>query len=200
MKKPDNIFLVPVKKFEGAKSRLSKLLTEQERIKLAKYLTLNTLGKLPGDTVALVNSYDQLNWINSHGYTALYIDASSLNMTLQKTFSAIQDWGYKQLSIVPIDLLAPEKVTLLQSSNKITIVPDNRLNGTNFLSIPSGLNWRFRFGQNSFRKHLQQATLGNYVTRVVFIKGVSTDIDREEDLKFLSHLFTNLALQDKLDF
>jgi 2-phospho-L-lactate guanylyltransferase len=196
MSKPETLFLVPVKSFDAAKSRLKPILSARQRRDLARNLVLHTLKSLPGDTLALVNSPQLLKWINQTGYNAYLFESNSLNSTLQLAFEKFNNLHYSQFTVIPTDLFFPYKVSLIETLGTITIIPDHKLFGTNLLSIPKGISWRFQFGKHSFIKHLHQAQLTKYPVKTLYHKDLSHDIDEEQDLLLLPESLKATILGD----
>ena len=62
------------------------------------------------------------------------------------------------------------------------LVPDRHDDGTNVISVPVDLGFRFSYGPSSFSRHLAQATSLGAQPEVFRDERLSIDIDLPEDL------------------
>ena len=70
----------------------------------------------------------------------------------------------------------------------ITIVPDERDDGTNVIAVPAGTGFSFHYGPSSFRRHTEEAWrhgLGVVVARDALL---GFDVDTPADLSRIAHL------------
>jgi 2-phospho-L-lactate guanylyltransferase len=67
-------------------------------------------------------------------------------------------------------------------------VPCHRDDGTNVLSLPAGVPFRFAYGPGSFRRHLAEAGRLGLDARVVRAPDLMVDVDTVDDLSHLDAL------------
>jgi 2-phospho-L-lactate guanylyltransferase len=192
--------IVPVKPLRRGKSRLSSVLSEDERTFLNFTLlgkTLRTLTSVKEIDQTLVISRDPaaLTLAREFGARTLQEDSTSeLNLALQRATVVASMYAAQSVLIFPADLplISPEAVqALIQRADKppmIVIAPDRRMEGTNALLInPVGLI-NYRFGPNSFERHIEQARKYNVRIEVFEDISLGLDLDVPEDLDLLREM------------
>lgn len=192
--------IVPVKPLRRSKSRLSGVLTEDERTLLNYTMLANTLKALAAvNTVVktLVISRDPAALTLAREFHAVTLQedsSSQLNQALQRATVMAQMRAAQSVLILPADLplITAEKVQkLVDLASKppmIVIAPDRRREGTNALLVnPIGLI-QYAFGPNSFEKHIEQAQ--RYRVRYAVCEDTSfgLDLDVPEDLDVLRQI------------
>jgi 2-phospho-L-lactate guanylyltransferase len=192
--------IIPVKPIRLGKSRLSALLSDNERIKLNTDLLKHTL-----QTLTLVSEIDQvlvvsrdpnvLSIARDHGAkTILENGEPHLNMALAKATALAQQHSIGGVLILPADLplLSGEEVQSLVMLAKnppvVVISPDRREEGTIALLIsPPGLI-NFDYGPGSFGRHCQRTKAASARLEIVRMPSLAFDLDIPEDLKMLQEL------------
>jgi 2-phospho-L-lactate/phosphoenolpyruvate guanylyltransferase len=186
--------LIPVKDLSCAKQRLSQVLAQEERTRLAWMMLEATCA-----AAAAVRNVDRL------AVVTLYPPAISLaekygmeviRETAQTSESASIDFGSLELKKrgassvlrLPLDLplIKTEDIEMILSSGKarqhVVIVPSRDGSGTNaILRNPPDL-FPSHFGPGSFLKHLQEAEKAKAECEVIHLPRVALDIDDPEDL------------------
>lgn len=188
--------LIPVKPFSEGKSRLGGILTESERYQLnVKSLckTLNILSGVKTIEKMLVISKDPeaLKIADQAKVQALVEEGSrGLNQALYQANNTL-DKTCDRILVIPTDLplLAEEDVhRVLELGTKppvVVIVADRRNKGTNALLVNPVGCIRYRFGENSARKHLAEAQKRGIKAILTDIPGISLDLDLVEDLEYI---------------
>ena len=197
--------IIPVKSLKESKSRLGNVLTEDQRRELTCKLLLQLievsrqvsqiqriLSVTPDPEVeSLVSSY--------HTITLLESSKQDLNGALAES----RDYAAADsdcILILPCDLpfitrldiemlLAPLADLDSKSINGepdqngqlIVICPDLHGDGTNALLLCEPKDFTFNYGPDSFRKHLDEASLRGLKINRVEPDGVKFDLDSEED-------------------
>lgn len=198
--------IVPVKPLRRGKSRLSVILSEDERTALNQTMLINTLKTLSGvkeiDTV-LVVSRDPLALSIARDYTARTVleDGNpGLNTALKRAASVAKAYFANEILVLPADLplIKPEDiVTFLKLAVKppeIIIAPDRRLDGTNALLISPADLIEFRYGTGSFNAHLKNAKEVNARIEIVESEVFGLDLDLPEDFLLLKK-YENLSIK-----
>ena len=193
--------IVPVKPLRRGKSRLSKILTEDERTDLNKRLlanTLETLSKIPEIEHVLVVSRDQaaLSLAREHGArTVLENGMPHLNVALTRATVVAREYATRGVLIVPSDLpmITPDAVREMLSKVKdppvVIVAPDRHREGTNALLVcPAGLI-EYDFGLGSFERHCERARSAGARLEIVELDSLALDMDVPEDLDIVSQEF-----------
>lgn len=192
--------ILPVKPLRSGKSRLSKVLSEDERAALNQNLLLNSLNVLSTldqiDTI-LVVSRDPAVLTIARDYgakTVLENGNPELNTALKRASLVAQTYLAQEIMVIPADLPLLHKQDLeqfLSHSGKppeIIIAPDRRQDGTNCLYInPAGLI-QFSYGPGSFQKHMVLGSRANARIEVINIVSLALDLDLPEDLELLKSI------------
>lgn len=189
--------IVPVKPLRRGKSRLSVILSEDERTALNQTMLINTLKTLAAvsviDTI-LVVSRDPLALSIARDYSAKTVleDGNpELNTALRRASSVAKAYFANEILVLPADLplIKPEDIIsfleLAVKPPEIIIAPDRRKDGTNALLIsPAGLI-EFQYGKGSFEAHLRNAKEVNARIEIVESEVFGLDLDLPEDLQLL---------------
>lgn len=200
--------IVPVKPLRRGKSRLSKILSEDERTLLNKNLLINTLrilSKVKRIDSIMVVSRDPaaLALAREFGARTVLEDGSpELNTALRRAAMVANSYHANEILIIPADLplLTDSEIeeVLKQSGNppEVIICPDRRKDGTNMLYInPAGLI-QFNYGVGSFEKHLEQAKNIEARLRIFESPTLGLDLDLPEDLELLKELQSSIKMNE----
>ena len=191
--------LIPVKSFQLGKSRLSEVLDDKERMKLARSLfehVLQTLLKAESiDHVAVVTeATDVIAVAEKHGARVIRQKAhgATLAEVVDTALAEAVDEGATRSLVCMSDL--PELSTndvdricrALRDAN-VVLVPDLERQGTNLLAMNPADCLPSRFGnRDSFDRHRQAARDHGLHTHVYLTHGGSFDVDSPRDLKRLA--------------
>ena len=189
--------IVPIKPLRRGKSRLSQVLSEEEREILNQTLLIHTLQIL--SSVAEIDenvmvSYDPaaLSLARDFGFRTIQENKhTTINKALRKGTLAAKAFKASCVLIIPADLpfLSIEAVRELISRSKappeIIIAPDRKKDGTNALLVnPLGV-LDYDFGEWSFKKHIEQAERKKIRTDIFIHDNFSFDLDNPEDYEYL---------------
>lgn len=186
--------IVPVKPLRRGKSRLSQVLSPQERIDLNRHLLTHTLDTLRGISEieqVLVVSRDQaaLSLARSFGArTVQEYGAPRLNIALTRATILAKSYSTKGILIIPADLplVSPEDIRSMLEKSKnppvVVLAPDIRREGTNAMIVnPIGLI-EYEFGPNSFERHCASAKKAGARLEICELSSIALDMDIPEDL------------------
>jgi len=190
--------IVPVKPFFEGKSRLSEILSGQERVVLNQFLLKRTL-----QTLARVESIDMISVV-SRDPTALEIadcqqafqiheSGKSLNLALSQATKSAMENGANSILVIPSDLplLTVEEVNQLINKRgnppEVIIAPDRWRKGTNALLINPADLINFAFGQDSYHLHLEYAKQVGARIDPCFLPAFELDLDLPEDFDLLKY-------------
>jgi len=192
--------IVPVKPFVEAKSRLSGVLSPEERAVLAERFFRRTLSTLSG--IAELEGV----LVVSRDATALAIAAENgaiplwetglpeLNAALTEAAQTAIELDADGVLILPADLplLTAEDVahvlSLAQKSGTIVIAPDGAGEGTNGLLVAPPNLFPFAFGVGSFARHIRSAEAVGATLHVYRSPNLALDVDVPADLERLHQL------------
>lgn len=189
--------IVPVKPLRRGKSRLSGVLSEEERTQLNYSMfrhTVQVLTSVPEIHNTLVVSRDPaaLALARDFGAKTLLEDGNpTLNTALRRATAVAQAYATAGVLIIPADLplLTVEDVQMLVARASqppvVVISPDQRKDGTNALLIsPAGLI-DYAFGPGSFQKHCDRTVKFCIRLEVVENPAIALDLDLPADLEQL---------------
>jgi 2-phospho-L-lactate guanylyltransferase len=190
--------VVPVKPLRRGKSRLSGVLSEEERTSLNRKLlshTIDTLIELPELEQVLVVSRDPeaLALARYRGArTVLEDGAPHLNIALARATVIATTYAARGVLILPADLpqISAGDIKAMIEAGKnppvVVIAPDHRGEGTNAMLVnPAGLI-QYDFGPESFERHVAQAESKGAEVKVLNLPSLAHDVDLPEDLTFLN--------------
>ena len=204
------MILVPIKRLETAKQRLSPLLSASERFALAEAMLHDVVAALDACDhrrhVALVSGDTRAHRLaQQYGFRIIddYDDPGETGAIEMATRAAIE-CGAEFTLVLPADIplitaaevdqifgAAPREGTVLVSS------VSGR--GTNaVLQRPAGL-FPLRFGNDSFVPHLAAARATGKPVEVLQLAGIGVDIDEPSDLADLLEAPGNTSAQRLLD-
>lgn len=185
--------IVPVKPLRLGKSRLSGVLTDDERANLNRRLLLHTikcLRQIREIHQVLVISRDQqaLSLARQLGARSVQeTTGSQLNRALERATAVAQKSNPQGMLIVPADLplLTTQDIeTLIDKSMNppvVVISPDRRHEGTNALLVSPPGYIQYDFGINSFDKHCERARQAGARLVTLELPNLAVDIDLPED-------------------
>jgi 2-phospho-L-lactate/phosphoenolpyruvate guanylyltransferase len=192
--------IVPVKPLRRGKSRLSGVLSEEERTFLNYTMLANTLKNLkavPEVDQVLVISRDTaaLAMAREFGARTVQEDGSSdLNTALRRATVAAQFYAAQRVLILPADLPLVGKeniqqfIRLADRPPVVVISPDRRYDSTNALLVsPTGLI-DYQFGPGSFQRHIDQANKYRVRIEICELAELTLDLDLPEDLDLLRQM------------
>jgi 2-phospho-L-lactate guanylyltransferase len=187
--------IVPVKPLRYAKSRLSKVLTREERAKLGSWLlshTLRVLRDVPQVERIMVVSRDSgvLSMAREAGARTLAERGHpKLNIALTRATMVAVGYGVSKVLILPADLplLAVADVRAVLAlgvrAPVVVIGPDQHHTGTNALLCSPPDLIAYAFGSNSFEMHTERATQAGARVEICKRPGLMFDLDEPADLE-----------------
>jgi 2-phospho-L-lactate/phosphoenolpyruvate guanylyltransferase len=197
--------IVPVKPLRRGKSRLSGVLTQDERAMLNQHLlahTLDTLKKVKELEQVLVISRDPAALSLARDFAARTVQengAPHLNLAIARATIVARNHAARGVLIVPADLplITPQDVRYMLECAKeppvVAIAPDRHRTGTNALLVsPIGLI-QYDFGVGSFQRHCERALQANATLKICDLPGLALDVDLPEDLALVKEEVESLS-------
>jgi 2-phospho-L-lactate guanylyltransferase len=192
--------IIPVKPLRRGKSRLSGILSSNQREALNEYLLTSILECLKSiDTIdhRIVISYDPTALAVSRKFganTVLENRNTNINRALRRATMAAIAYGATKLLILPADLPLVSETDLLEflalesGQTQMIIAPDRKMDGTNALFINPIGAIKYNFGEWSYRKHIEQAERKGIDVSILQNKNLAFDLDVPEDWELLRTL------------
>jgi 2-phospho-L-lactate guanylyltransferase len=176
--------LVPVKRFTAAKGRLTSVLGDSDRARLAEWMAsrvLQVVAEIP--TFVACDDEHVADWATRMGADVIWGAGLGLNGAVDDGVDHIAAGGYDHVLVSHADLALPGALLDVAREGCITLVPDRRHDGTNVMSFPSAYSLRAAYGGGSFARHLQQALdVGSVPVEVRSDHQLSLDLDTPRDL------------------
>jgi 2-phospho-L-lactate guanylyltransferase len=201
-----NWAIIPVKPLRDSKSRLSHILSSDERAALTRQIlghTLEVLEDVRGIYRTLVVSRDPavLKVARQHGASTFSeSDRQGLNMALTRATHIAVAQQANSILVLPSDLpfLTQEDVEMMINGvemasrngngngyhvqkRALTICSDDNEEGTNALVLSPPTGFTFQYGPDSFHRHLEEAESIGMSPRIIHAPGIKFDLDTEED-------------------
>ncbi len=185
--------IVPVKPLKNAKSRLSAVLSPEERFELAQAMfrhVLSVLATAPDVSGVLVISRDTKALAIAREMGAKTIQESAisdLNPALMRATMILKSWRADAVLVLPADLpfVQADDIQALIGLGKeqsIVIATDHNGDGTNaLLARPPGLI-QFDYGPGSYQRHINSAKRAGIEVLTYHSDSLASDIDVPADL------------------
>ena len=192
--------IVPVKPLNRAKSRLSKILTPEQRQTLAEKMfrhSMEVLHSVKQISGVLVISRDTKVLGIARDYqmqTVQEAGTPELNSALLRASQVVLAQRGEGVLVLPADvpLVTPEDIMemlhLGRYNTTVVLAPDRNDDGTNALLVNPPGYIPFAYGPGSFRRHVFLAEEANATVKVYRSPRLSLDIDVPEDLVLYQQL------------
>jgi FO synthase/2-phospho-L-lactate guanylyltransferase len=185
--------IIPVKRLEHAKSRLSMLLDRSERAELALAMfcdVLDTLAKVQGLAGVLVVTNDiKAAVIARQSGAAVLSDMADegTNQAVKHGLAWLRQKEGAGAIVIPGDIpfATAEEITTVVGELKdrdVVLVPAVRDGGTNVLAMVRPDTIQVAFGEDSYNSHLVAAWAAGIEPRILYLEGAGHDIDVSSDL------------------
>jgi len=210
--------IIPVKPLHDSKSRLSRVLSGDERAELTSQMLRHTIDVLESVTSisrTLVVSRDPaaLKIARQHGASTYgETEKQDMNVALMRAGHIAAAQKADCILILPSDLpfLTVEDVELVLAAAKpeigngnggyyyagrfMAICSDQNSDGTNALLICPPTGFKFQYGPSSFSHHLAEGDRQGMICHVVQTPGLKFDLDTEEDWRVYQAQLPSLVL------
>jgi 2-phospho-L-lactate/phosphoenolpyruvate guanylyltransferase len=193
--------IIPVKRFENAKMRLSSILDIEDRVRLSSLMldyTLRVLASVPSLTQAVVvvsgdKHAEQI--ATKHGAIFLHEEKENgVNSAVSEADAYCMKEDAEATIVIPNDLPLLDATDISRVSDLaknesrcIVICPSLRYDGTNMLlRKPPSVMSTF-YDSDSYNMHVQEAIKLGVPVKLFFSKTVMYDIDTPEDATRLAN-------------
>jgi 2-phospho-L-lactate guanylyltransferase len=188
--------IVPVKKFENAKTRLSPMLSIDERIHLSSLMLDDTLSVLAGvqmlqELVVVSGDRRVEEVVARHGAKFLREEKESgVNSAVTLADSYCAEQGADATVVIPQDLPLLDAVDVTMACDLaenedrcIVICPSLRYDGTNFLLRKPPSVVETYYDSDSYEMHIKAAGKLGIPVKLFFSKKLMLDVDTSEDAR-----------------
>ncbi len=183
--------LVPVKRREAAKLRLSARLEPAERLALSRALLRSVVDALAGSAaVGEVVFVSAARDTIPERHRVLPDPGGGLNAALESARALLAAEGADEILVLPADLplVTASDVDAIVARGRgagLALAGDAAGTGTNALFLPARGPFRFRFGTESLAAHQAEARRAGFAAALVESPGLGFDVDTPEDLERL---------------
>jgi 2-phospho-L-lactate/phosphoenolpyruvate guanylyltransferase len=177
----DEVFVVPLKRFDVAKERLRRGGVENVTGLASDLATAVIKSCGPREVIVLSESSDVTRFALDLGVDVLESDATTLNEAVQSAYEGLRE-RFDRVIVVHGDLRDPYGLADFQPNDGVTIVTDYLSRGTNVLVVPTGLDFHFHYGEDSAVKHRAEAERLGVLWRMVTDSPWRFDVDEPSDV------------------
>jgi 2-phospho-L-lactate guanylyltransferase len=189
--------ILPVKRFEIAKSRLREALDPAQRLELAQAMVADVLDTLLAapmlDGVVVVTNQESVATAAESAGALVLVDPleSGQNAAAEIGIEHARSGGYERVLLVPGDCPALDDETLralleaAPPAPSVTIVADRHGDGTNALVLAPPDAIAPGFGPASFARHRERALDAGAAWQVAELPALALDVDTPDDLAAL---------------
>jgi 2-phospho-L-lactate guanylyltransferase len=180
--------LIAIKERSRCKTRLSKALGSAARLELVRSMLMAVLSAARGaDTVRQIILVSPERDCVPADVAVLADTGESLNEALTQAHRVLREFGCREVVILPADLptiTAADINALVRAGRQggFAIASDAAGVGTNALCLASAHPFRFQFGADSKRLHLQEAERTGLGAHMIRLPGLEFDVDSPADL------------------
>jgi 2-phospho-L-lactate/phosphoenolpyruvate guanylyltransferase len=191
--------IVPVKKFENAKTRLSPLLRSDERVRLSSLMlahTLKVLAAVPSLQQIVVVSGDRRAGEIAEKHSAKFLreeKESDVNSAVMLADSYSARESADATIVIPQDLPLLDAADISMACELaekedrcVVITPSLRYDGTNLLLRKPPEVMKTLYDSDSYESHVRTATELGIPVKLFFSKRVMSDVDTPEDARQLA--------------
>jgi 2-phospho-L-lactate guanylyltransferase len=186
--------VIPVKAFVIAKSRLSSILSLEQRQQLSKEMFLHVLKSsrcpLVRDQIVVTSDRHVIRLATEQGTIPILEEGNGLNNALAQATRHIAQRETPSILILPSDLpfIKPQDIenifNLAKEERAVIISPCHRGSGTNALFVkPPGI-LEYAFGEQSFERHKLLAFQSGIIPKIYRSHNIEFDLDLPEDYHY----------------
>ena len=178
---------MPIKNLKNPMSRLSEILTQDERIHTQKELIRNIVKSFKNNyhETYLISTDNEVEILAKNLNVKIFkSNSSGLNkevIEFSKLFSNYDGWIICHADLPYMTKHFANTISAEINENEI-IIAQSKDNGTPFIAGTLSFN-KFLFGKNSFNKHIEFLIDKKYAYKQIFSTEFTFELDDEEDYK-----------------
>jgi len=192
--------VIPVKPPGEAKTRLSEVLGDDERGRLAQSMLQHVYAAAKGASDDLRIALLGPSRLGLPAEICLLADPGrGLNAAVASALAEVSKQGAERMVVLFADLprlTSAEVATLANMTGPVVgIAPDRHATGTNALSLPlpEAARFGFAFGPDSFSRHCAETQRLDLSAEIIRSPGLASDIDMSGDLSDAAHMADKLG-------
>lgn len=184
--------LIAVKERSRCKMRLAQALAPSARVRLVRSMLAAVLSAAAGaETVRQIIVVSPERDTVPADVPVLADTGECLNGALMQAHRVLLEFGCREIVTLPADLpmIGPTDIDALVRAGRsggFAIAPDAAGEGTNALCLVSADPFRFQFGLDSRRLHVEEAQRTGLSPRELRLPGLEFDVDSPADLERLT--------------
>ena len=199
--------ILPVKRLDAAKQRLSGALTAAERRNLFRHMLDDSLAAISRSTslrgvLMVTGDPEACSMADRIGARILMTESDEgQSAAVSRAAEVLSDEGVQKIITLPGDvpLMTAAEIDIVCASlvdaPTMTIVPNRDDSGSNSIACSPPCAVPFAFGEMSFQRHVGAARALQLSTTVLRLPGMALDIDVESDLVELLSFATTTSTQ-----
>ena len=178
---------IPIKNLKNPMSRLSEILTQDERIHTQKELIRNIVKSFKNNyhETYLISTDNEVEILAKNLNVKIFkSNSSGLNkevIEFSKLFSNYDGWIICHADLPYMTKHFANTISTEINENEI-LIAQSKDNGTPFIAGTVSFN-KFLFGKNSFNKHIEFLIDKKYAYKQIFSTEFTFELDDEEDYK-----------------
>ena len=178
---------IPIKNLENPMSRLSEILTQEERIHTQKELIRNIVQTFKNNNheIFLISTDNEVEILAKNLNVEVFkSNSSGLNkevIEFSKLFSNYDGWIICHADLPYMTKHFANTISAEINENEI-LLAQSKDNGTPFIAGTVNFN-KFLFGKNSFNKHIKYLRENKYIYKQIYSTEFTFELDDEEDYK-----------------
>ena len=178
---------IPIKNLENPMSRLSEVLTQDERIHTQKELIRNIVQSFKNNDheIFLISTDNEVEILAKNLNVKIFkCNSSGLNkevIEFSKLFSNYDGWIICHADLPYMTKHFANTISAEINENEI-LIAQSKDNGSPFIAGTVSFN-KFLFGKNSFNKHIEHLIDKKYAYKQIFSTEFTFELDDEEDYK-----------------
>ena len=188
--------VVPIRSFQGGKTRLAAILTGDQRAALLRKTANRVVCTLAAsrivDTVLVVSpEREVLEWARGMGKRIVPLPQTAGVAGLNSAIEVARTWALERDADAILSLFADLPMlstvdvrALVREQAPVVLGADRRGEGTNAMLLRlagAGETFRFAFGENSLERHLAEAARLDLASSIVTAPGIGFDLDTPAD-------------------
>jgi len=186
--------IIPVKRLDKSKSRLSKILSEELRVKLTLQMfwdVLNSVRRVRDVRKVLVVTPDvEVSSFTGKLGCMVLLEKSEggVNKAVSYAIDCFLKERVSRVLVLPSDipLIQPKDIRMVMEMSgnmpSVVISPSMRFDGTNLLFLNPSTVIPTRYEEDSFHSHLVEAYKRRLKVGIYLSKNVMLDVDTPDDL------------------
>jgi len=129
----------------------------------------------------VTDNHEVAEWARSIGAEPLAVDRTGLSASVGAAVQIAAAEGFGRVIIAHADLPFAEDITVVDGLG-LALAPDRRRDGSNVMSVPTDVGFRFAYGPGSFAAHLAEAKRLGLEIDIIEAPDLAWDIDDPGDL------------------